>query len=102
MLNARAALKAIDDEGKESCSAMARTLPTTISSRCSQTYQQLAEKVYGVVQAYAKENRFGVVLDASASQQQLPTVLWATDGAGYHQGCDRCLQREIGRSGSGT
>ena len=46
-----------------------------------QTYQQLAEKVYGVVQAYAKENRFGVVLDASASQQQLPTVLWASDGA---------------------
>ncbi|MGC2212291.1 MAG: OmpH family outer membrane protein [Silvibacterium sp.] len=45
------------------------------------TYQQLAEKVYGVVQAYAKENHFGVVLDASASQQQLPTVLWASDGA---------------------
>lgn len=42
-----------------------------------QTYQQLAEKVYGVVTSYATQNGFGVVLDASASQQQLPTVLWA-------------------------
>jgi outer membrane protein len=42
-----------------------------------QTYQQVAEKVYGVVQSYASQNGFGVVLDASTSQQQLPTVLWA-------------------------
>jgi outer membrane protein len=45
-----------------------------------QTYQQLAEKVYGVVVSYAKENHYGMVLDASASQQQLPTVLWANPG----------------------
>ena len=46
-----------------------------------QTYQQLAEKVYGIVQSYASQNGFGVVLDASASQQQqLPTVLWASQG----------------------
>lgn len=43
-----------------------------------QTYQQLAEKVYGTVTSYATQNGFGVVLDASASQQQLPTVLWAS------------------------
>lgn len=43
-----------------------------------QAYQQLAEKVYGVVQSYATQNGFGVVLDASAGQQQLPTVLWAS------------------------
>jgi outer membrane protein len=42
-----------------------------------QTYQQLAEKVYGVVQSYAAQQGFGLVLDASAGQQQLPTVLWA-------------------------
>jgi outer membrane protein len=45
-----------------------------------QTYQQLAEKVYGVVQSYATDHGFGVVLDASASQQQVPTVLWASQG----------------------
>src|SRR6185503_11952408 len=32
-----------------------------------QAYQQLAEKVYGVLQSYASENGFGVVLDSSAS-----------------------------------
>lgn len=48
------------------------------SQQMQQAYQQLAEKVYGVVQSYATQNGFGVVLDASASQQQLPTVLWAS------------------------
>lgn len=43
-----------------------------------QAYQQVAEKVYGVVTSYASQNHFGVVLDASTSQQQLPTVLWAS------------------------
>jgi len=44
-----------------------------------QAYQQLAEKVYGVLQAYAAKNGFGVVLDESASQQAAPTVLWRSD-----------------------
>ena len=41
-----------------------------------QAYQQLAEKVYGVLQSYASENGFGVVLDSSASSQAPPAVLW--------------------------
>jgi outer membrane protein len=45
-----------------------------------QAYQQLAEKVYGVLQGYAAQSGFGVVLDESASQQQAPTVLWRSDG----------------------
>lgn len=46
-----------------------------------QTYQQLAQKVYGALQSYAKEKGYGVVLDESAgSQQQPPTVLWRSDG----------------------
>ena len=46
-----------------------------------QTYQQVAEKVFAVVQSYASQNGFGVVLDQSAGpQQQLPTVLWASQG----------------------
>jgi outer membrane protein len=50
-------------------------------SEMQQTYQQLAEKVYGVVQSYATQNGYGVVLDATPSQQQsLPTVLWAAQG----------------------
>lgn len=41
-----------------------------------QTYQQLAEKVYGVMQSYAAQHGFGVVLDSAASQQAPPAVLW--------------------------
>jgi outer membrane protein len=41
-----------------------------------QAYQQLAEKVYGVLQTYASENGFGVVLDSSATQSAPPAVLW--------------------------
>ena len=44
-----------------------------------QTYQQLAEKVFGVVQSYATDNGFGVVLDSSSSEQSLPAVLWHRD-----------------------
>lgn len=39
-------------------------------------YQKLAEKVYGVMQTYASQNGFGVVLDAAASAQAPPAVLW--------------------------
>jgi outer membrane protein len=46
----------------------------------SQVYQQLAEKVYGSLQAYATQNGFGVVLDAAANQQQAPTVLFQAPG----------------------
>jgi len=45
-------------------------------------YQQLAEKVYGVLQSYASSNGFGVVLDSAANPQAPPAVLWhkpATD-----------------------
>ena len=41
-----------------------------------QAYQQLAEKVYGVLQSYASENGFGVVLDSSSNPQAPPAVLW--------------------------
>jgi outer membrane protein len=41
-----------------------------------QAYQQLAEKVYGVLQSYASESGFGVVLDSSATQSAPPAVLW--------------------------
>jgi len=44
-----------------------------------QTYQQLAEKVYGVLQSYAQEHHYGVVLDESVGAQQPPTVLWRND-----------------------
>lgn len=41
-----------------------------------QAYQQLAEKVYAVMQSYASDNGYGVVLDAAATPQAPPAVLW--------------------------
>lgn len=62
--------KALQRDGEDASGAYEQAM--------QQTYQKLAEKVYGVVTSYAAQNHFGVVLDASASQQQLPTVLWAS------------------------
>jgi outer membrane protein len=71
--------RAIDDKEK-ALQRDGEDASNDYQQQMGQTYQQLAEKVYGVVQAYATQNGFGVVLDASASQQQLPTVLWASQG----------------------
>jgi outer membrane protein len=64
--------KALQRDGEDASSSYEQAM--------QQAYQQLAEKVYGVVQSYATQKGFGVVLDASSSQQQLPTVLWASPG----------------------
>lgn len=45
-----------------------------------QDYQQLAQKVYGVLQSYAKAHGYGLVLDSSANPQAPPAVLWHTAG----------------------
>jgi outer membrane protein len=71
--------KAIDDKEK-ALQRDGEDASNDYQQQMQQTYQQLAEKVYGVVQSYATQNGFGVILDASASQQQLPTVLWASPG----------------------
>jgi outer membrane protein len=72
-------LQAIDTKEK-ALQRSAEDAQNDFQSEMQQTYQQLAEKVYGTLQAYATENGFGVVLDASATQQQAPTVLWAGKG----------------------
>jgi outer membrane protein len=69
-------LKSIDDKEK-SLQRSAEDAQNDFQSEMQQTYQQLAEKVYGTLQSYATDNGFGVVLDASTTQQQAPTVLWA-------------------------
>lgn len=72
--------KAIDDKEK-SLQRDGEDASNDYQQEMGQTYQQLAEKVYGVVQSYATQNGFGLVLDASAGgQQSAPTVLWANQG----------------------
>lgn len=70
-------LKTIDDEEKE-YQRTGEDASNDFQQEMQQTYQQLAEKVYGTLQSYAEQNGYTVVLDAAASQQQAPTVLWAS------------------------
>jgi outer membrane protein len=72
-------LKTIDDKEK-SYQRTGEDAQNDFQQEMASTYQQLAEKVYGSLNTYATDNGFGVVLDASASQQQAPTVLWAGQG----------------------
>ena len=65
--------KEIDDKTK-SLQRSAEDANNDFQSEMGETYQQLAEKVYQVLQTYATQNGYTVVLDASA--QQSP-VLWA-------------------------
>ena len=67
---------AIDDKEKE-YQRSGEDASNDFQQEMQQTYQQLAEKVYGSLQSYAEQNGYTVVLDAAASQQQAPIVLWA-------------------------
>lgn len=71
-------LKTIDDKEKE-YQRTGEDASNDFQSEMQQTYQQLAEKVFGTVQSYAEQNGYSMVLDASAAPQQgVPTVLWAS------------------------
>jgi outer membrane protein len=72
-----ARLKTIDEKEKE-YQRSGEDASNDFQQEMQQTYQQLAEKVYGTLQTYAEQNGYTVVLDAAASQQQAPTVLWAS------------------------
>jgi len=70
-------LKTIDEKEKE-YQRSGEDASNDFQQEMQQTYQQLAEKVYGTLQSYAEQNGYSVVLDAAATQQQAPTVLWAS------------------------
>jgi outer membrane protein len=71
-------LKVIDDKEKE-YQRTGEDASNDFQSEMQQTYQQLAEKVFGTLTGYAEQNGYSLVLDASAAPQQgVPTVLWAS------------------------
>jgi outer membrane protein len=69
-------LKVIDDKEK-SFQRLGEDTQNDFQQDLQQTYNQLAEKVFGVLQAYAQQNGYSLVIDAST--QQSP-VLWANQG----------------------
>src|SRR5271163_3788375 len=74
---ARADLTRSIDEKTKSLQRSAEDAQNDFQTQMGDTYQKLAEKVYQVVQTYAAQSGYTLVLDASA--QQSP-VLWATQG----------------------
>src|SRR5277367_6232847 len=75
--SARADLTRQIDDKTKSLQRSAEDAQNDFQTQMGETYQKLAEKVYQVVQAYATQAGYTLVLDASA--QQSP-VLWATQG----------------------
>src|SRR5271170_7349629 len=74
---ARADLTRSIDEKTKALQRSAEDAQNDFQTQMGDTYQKLAEKVYQVVQTYAAQSGYTLVLDASA--QQSP-VLWATQG----------------------
>jgi outer membrane protein len=70
------------DEKTKSLQRSAEDAQNDFQTEMGETYQKLAEKVYQVVQAYATQSGYTLVLDASA--QQSP-VLWANQGTDISQ-----------------
>jgi outer membrane protein len=69
-------MKSIDEKEK-SFQRLGEDTQNDFQQDLQQTYTQLAEKVYTVLQAYAQQNGYTVVIDGST--QQSP-VLWANPG----------------------
>jgi outer membrane protein len=70
-------LRTIDEKTK-SLQRTAEDAQNEASGAMNDMYQQLAQKVYAVLDAYSNQNKFTIVLDTSA--QQTP-VLWANQGS---------------------
>ncbi len=64
------------DEKEKALQLAAESAQNEFTGEMNDMYQQLAQKVYGVMQAYAQQNGYTLVVDAS--QQQSP-VLWASE-----------------------
>lgn len=82
----------IDDKTK-ALQRAAEDAQNDFTTEMNQTYQQLAEKVYQVLQSYATQNGYTVVLDASA--QQSP-VLWANQATNISEAVVKAYNAKSG------
>jgi outer membrane protein len=91
--SAKADLTRKIDEKTKSLQRAAEDAQNDFQTEMGETYQKLAEKVYQVVQTYAAQAGYTLVLDASA--QQSP-VLWATQGTDISQGVVEAYNQKSG------
>ena len=89
-------LRVIDEKTK-SLQRSAEDAQNEASGAMNDMYQALAQKVYAVLDTYAQQNKFTLVLDTSA--QQTP-VLWANGSSDITKADCRRLQRQVRRSGA--
>jgi outer membrane protein len=91
--SARAELTRQIDDKTKSLQRSAEDAQNDFQTEMGETYQKLAEKVYQVVQAYASQSGYTLVLDASA--QQSP-VLWANQGTDISQAVVEAYNQKSG------
>jgi outer membrane protein len=69
--------KTIDDKKKQA-QRFAEDAQNDLQSEMQETYNSVAAKVYDVLQSYAQQQGYTLVVDGSGSQQQAPVVLYAS------------------------
>src|SRR5271168_4509708 len=91
--SARADLTRSIDEKTKQLQRTGEDAQNDFQTEMGETYQKLAEKVYQVVQTYATQAGYTLVLDASA--QQSP-VLWANQGTDISQAVVEAYNQKSG------
>jgi outer membrane protein len=69
--------KTIDDKKKQA-QRFAEDAKNDLSQEMQEVYNGVASKVYDVLSAYAQQQGFTLVMDASTNEQQAPIVLYAS------------------------
>ncbi|HUD14896.1 MAG TPA: OmpH family outer membrane protein [Terracidiphilus sp.] len=70
--------KTIDDKKKQA-QRFAEDAQTDLTGEMNDEYNKVASKVFDVLSAYAKQQGFTLVIDATENQQQAPVVLYHAD-----------------------
>jgi outer membrane protein len=70
--------KTIDDKKKQA-QRFAEDAQTDLTGEMNDVYNKVASKVFDVLSAYAKQQGFTLVIDATENQQQAPVVLYHAD-----------------------
>jgi outer membrane protein len=77
----RASKAKIIDEKKKQTQRFAEDAQNDLTGEMNDVYNKVASKVYDVLSTYAKQQGFTLVMDASESQQQAPTVLYHVESS---------------------
>ena len=72
--------KTIDDK-KKSAQRFAEDAQNDLQGEIQEIFQGVASKFFDVLESYAQQQGFTLVLDGTQSQQQPPVVLYATNAA---------------------